>query len=308
MTERHYVHVGGEEGRDRLRVLARIFAPATAALLDRIEIVAGMRCLDIGCGGGDVSVELARRVGPRGAVTAIDFDGEALEIARREAVQAGLDNLTYRHIDWSGPLGADKNQAADLTAPRGPLQLGGQNCTPKHSLTGAICRVGLSGALNRPPSASASDACPAVRTPSCTPRGFFCIGTNPAVSRCCRGVPNPAPAQGAPLRPAAKPPLPGRTRGAFSVCGWLPGKALSAGVVDCWAQTRRLANSHRENGRDSDDGNQPNQDDYGVVISLRYGLCAKPSPKPDRHFRPLFPSPWLAFSTRIASETGVDAV
>ena len=99
MTERHYVHVGGEEGRDRLRVLARIFAPATAALLDRIEIVAGMRCLDIGCGGGDVSVELARRVGPRGAVIAIDFDGEALEIARREAVQAGLDNLTYRHID-----------------------------------------------------------------------------------------------------------------------------------------------------------------------------------------------------------------
>jgi precorrin-6B methylase 2 len=89
MTERHYVHVGGEEGRDRLRVLARIFAPATAALLDRIEIVAGMRCLDIGCGGGDVSVELTRRVGPRGAVTAIDFDGEALEIARREASRRG---------------------------------------------------------------------------------------------------------------------------------------------------------------------------------------------------------------------------
>jgi SAM-dependent methyltransferase len=99
MAERHYVHVGGEDGRDRLRVLARIFAPATATLLDRVEIVAGMRCLDVGCGGGDVSVELARRVGPRGTVTAIDFDGEALEIARREALQAGLDNLTYRHLD-----------------------------------------------------------------------------------------------------------------------------------------------------------------------------------------------------------------
>ena len=42
-----------------------------------------------------VSVELARRVGPGGAVTAIDFDGEALEIARTEALQTGLDNLTY---------------------------------------------------------------------------------------------------------------------------------------------------------------------------------------------------------------------
>jgi SAM-dependent methyltransferase len=99
MAERHYVHVGGEEGRDRLRVLARIFAPATAALLDRIEIVAGMRCLDVGCGGGDVSVELARRVGPGGVVTGIDFDGEALKIARTEALQAGLDNLTYRQLD-----------------------------------------------------------------------------------------------------------------------------------------------------------------------------------------------------------------
>ena len=107
MAERHYVHVGGEEGRDRLRVLARIFAPATAALLDRIEIVAGMRCLDVGCGGGDVSVELARRVGPGGAVIAIDFDGESLDIARREALQAGHDNLIYRQCDLFD-LGLDK--------------------------------------------------------------------------------------------------------------------------------------------------------------------------------------------------------
>jgi SAM-dependent methyltransferase len=97
--ERHDVHVGGEEGRDRLRVLARIFVGATAGLLDRVGIHPGMRCLDVGCGGGDVSVELARRVGPGGAVTAIDFDGKTLEIARREALQAGLDNLTYRHLD-----------------------------------------------------------------------------------------------------------------------------------------------------------------------------------------------------------------
>jgi SAM-dependent methyltransferase len=88
-----------EEGRDRLRVLSRIFAPPTTALLDRIEIVPGMRCVDIGCGGGDVSVELARRVGPGGAVTAIGFDAEALAIARREAVQAGFQNLSYRHLD-----------------------------------------------------------------------------------------------------------------------------------------------------------------------------------------------------------------
>jgi hypothetical protein len=55
----------------------------------------------------------------------------------------------------------------------------------------------------------------------------------------------------------------------------------------------RLAHSHRENDRDSGDGNQPNQDDYGVAVSQRCGRYAKPAPKPDRHFRPLFRSPWL---------------
>jgi ubiquinone/menaquinone biosynthesis C-methylase UbiE len=99
MAQRHYVHVGGQEGRERLRVLGRIFAPATAALLDRLGVGEGMRCLDVGCGGGDVSVELARRVGNDGEVTAIDFDAGKLEIARQEAAELGLANLIYIHTD-----------------------------------------------------------------------------------------------------------------------------------------------------------------------------------------------------------------
>ena len=96
MTDRHYVHVSGEEGRERLRVLARIFQPATRALLDRVAIPTGARCLDIGCGGGDVTLELARRVGPEGEVIGVDLDADKLAIARGEAAAQGLAYVEYR--------------------------------------------------------------------------------------------------------------------------------------------------------------------------------------------------------------------
>jgi 2-polyprenyl-3-methyl-5-hydroxy-6-metoxy-1,4-benzoquinol methylase len=56
-----YVIRGGVEGRERLRVLARVMWPTTEALLARVGTPRDARCLDIGCGGGDVTVELARR-------------------------------------------------------------------------------------------------------------------------------------------------------------------------------------------------------------------------------------------------------
>ena len=55
-----YVIRGGPEGRERLRVLARVMWPTTETLLTRIGIDPGARCLDAGCGGGDVSCSLVR--------------------------------------------------------------------------------------------------------------------------------------------------------------------------------------------------------------------------------------------------------
>jgi SAM-dependent methyltransferase len=80
-----YIIRGGLEGRERLRVLARAMYPTTAALFDRVGIAPGMSCLDAGCGGGDVTRELARRVAPGGRAIGIDRDGTKLAIARGEA-------------------------------------------------------------------------------------------------------------------------------------------------------------------------------------------------------------------------------
>jgi SAM-dependent methyltransferase len=99
MVQDHYVIATGRRGRDRLKVLSRVFAETTTRLLDGVGLAPGMTCLDVGCGGGDVAADLARRVGPDGRVLGIDRDAVALEIARREAAEQNLGNVEYRVLD-----------------------------------------------------------------------------------------------------------------------------------------------------------------------------------------------------------------
>jgi ubiquinone/menaquinone biosynthesis C-methylase UbiE len=99
VTGDHYAIRGGIEGRERLRILSRVMQPTTLALLNRAGVGAGMTCLDVGCGGGDVAFDLARLVGPSGRVVGADIDGTKLEIARHEAAQQGLTNVEFLFDD-----------------------------------------------------------------------------------------------------------------------------------------------------------------------------------------------------------------
>ena len=101
-----YVIRGGRAGYDRIRLLARVFHDTTANLLDRAGIGPGMRCLDLGCGSGDVAFHMARRVGPAGFVVGVDRDEEQVELARAEAARLGLANVELRVSDvyaWDEP-------------------------------------------------------------------------------------------------------------------------------------------------------------------------------------------------------------
>ena len=91
-----YVLAQGDAGRDRLRVLARVMEPGTRALFQHLEIGPGASCLDIGCGGGDVSRLLAAMVGPDGQVLGRDLDEVKLALAEKEAQAAGFANLSFR--------------------------------------------------------------------------------------------------------------------------------------------------------------------------------------------------------------------
>jgi hypothetical protein len=65
-----YVIRGGQAGDDRLQILHRDRWPTTAAFFERVGSGPGLRCVDLGCGGGEVSFEPARLVGANGRVDA----------------------------------------------------------------------------------------------------------------------------------------------------------------------------------------------------------------------------------------------
>jgi ubiquinone/menaquinone biosynthesis C-methylase UbiE len=51
--------------------------------MDRAEVRVGERVLDVGCGCGDTTLELARRVGPSGSVVGLDVSAPMLGEAER---------------------------------------------------------------------------------------------------------------------------------------------------------------------------------------------------------------------------------
>ncbi|MGO9560248.1 MAG: methyltransferase domain-containing protein [Acidimicrobiales bacterium] len=62
------------------------------------HLVAGHSLLDVGCGPGTLTVDLARRVAP-GRVVGIDAEPAVLEEARGAAEEAGLTNVEFHEAD-----------------------------------------------------------------------------------------------------------------------------------------------------------------------------------------------------------------
>lgn len=67
------------------------------AALEASHPLPGERVLDVGCGLGETTRELARRVGPGGAALGVDIAGPLLEVARKESV--GIRNVSYLLAD-----------------------------------------------------------------------------------------------------------------------------------------------------------------------------------------------------------------
>jgi ubiquinone/menaquinone biosynthesis C-methylase UbiE len=102
----HYVLRGGQWGYDRLKLLARIKRDDSLELFRRAGLRRGMRCLDLGCGGGEGTFDLAVAAGPEGSVTGVDLDAEKLALARESATERGLANVEFRAgnvNDWDEP-------------------------------------------------------------------------------------------------------------------------------------------------------------------------------------------------------------
>ena len=85
-----------------------VYRRPLATALERLGLQEGWRCVDVGAGGGDVTLALAELVGRNGRVYAVDSDPRARDVVARHAAsltqvlaitQAGEDLLLPEPVD-----------------------------------------------------------------------------------------------------------------------------------------------------------------------------------------------------------------
>ncbi len=90
----------------REALLDEQIAPLGLAAMERAKVSAGERVLDVGCGCGQTTLDLAARVAPGGSVTGIDISTPMLERARARAAEQGVTGIRFVNADaQSTPLG-----------------------------------------------------------------------------------------------------------------------------------------------------------------------------------------------------------
>lgn len=93
-NERQIADWNGKSGQRWLTWQERLdamLAPYGAAALAAAAAQPGERVLDIGCGSGESTLDLARAVGPGGSVLGVDISEPLVARARERAAAAGLD-------------------------------------------------------------------------------------------------------------------------------------------------------------------------------------------------------------------------
>lgn len=93
MTTTHYPLGTDPAELERLRFQHGVWAGVTDEFLAALALREGSRVVDLGCGPGFVAYELARRVGARGEVVALDESPAWIAYVEGEARTRGLANL-----------------------------------------------------------------------------------------------------------------------------------------------------------------------------------------------------------------------
>jgi SAM-dependent methyltransferase len=110
-----------------LRWLVELDSPFTktnraAVIVERLDLQPGMAVLDAGCGPGRVAIPIARQVGPRGEVVAMDIQAGMLERAREKAEAANLANIRFLEGGLGeGKLGRNRFDRAVLVTVLGEI-------------------------------------------------------------------------------------------------------------------------------------------------------------------------------------------
>ena len=109
--DRDYVLGTHDDELSRLGLQHRVWRPRALDAWRRGGFTVGQTLLDIGCGPGYASVDLAEIVGPSGRIVAIDRSRRFLDALDATCLQRGLKNITTQEfdLDAAGPpaVGAD---------------------------------------------------------------------------------------------------------------------------------------------------------------------------------------------------------
>ena len=100
---------GWEAERDRMRVMSR---PLTAWLVANLDLRPGVTVLEVAAGPGETGLEVAAALTGSGKVILSDRSPAMVEVARRAAAAAGLENVQVRVLD------AESMELADAVVDR----------------------------------------------------------------------------------------------------------------------------------------------------------------------------------------------
>lgn len=95
----HWNGAAGEKWVRLQDLLDAQLRPFGEAVMEASGLGMGESVVDIGCGCGDTTIEIARRVGPDGRVLGVDISSHMLERARQLARDSTLGNISFENAD-----------------------------------------------------------------------------------------------------------------------------------------------------------------------------------------------------------------
>ena len=90
---------GGDIWVERQNAMDTMLSPLGEAALNKLNFNEEENVLDIGCGCGHTTLNIAKRIGPSGNVTGLDISEPMLKRAKESAVEMSITNISFKCVD-----------------------------------------------------------------------------------------------------------------------------------------------------------------------------------------------------------------
>ena len=90
---------GGDIWVERQNAMDTMLSPLGKVALNKLNFNEEENVLDIGCGCGHTTLNIAKRIGPSGNVTGLDISEPMLKRAKESAVEMSITNTSFKCVD-----------------------------------------------------------------------------------------------------------------------------------------------------------------------------------------------------------------